>query len=175
MLVSYKGIKPQVSPDAIITRGAFIIGDVKIGERSSVWFGAVIRGDVDSVEIGHTTSVQDCAVIHPNKGQPVKIGNHVTIGHSAVLHGCVIEDAVLIGMNATVLDGAVIGSGSVVAAGCVVTPNTVVPPNSLVAGVPGKVIKDLGEASKAARVDHAEHYAELATAYAVLQDREVIE
>ena len=118
---------------------AVILGDVKIGKNSSIWPGAVLRGDFNTITIGEYTSIQDNCVVHTTPFNPTKVGDYVTVGHTAVLHACTIEDNVLIGMNATVLDGSVVGSNSIVAAGTVVPPGTRVPEGSLVIGVPGKV------------------------------------
>ncbi len=125
--------------DVYIHPSAVLLGDVKIGKNSSVWPGASIRADFNSITIGEYTSVQDNSVIHATPFNATVVGDYVTIGHSAVLHACRIGDNVLVGMNSTILDGAVIGNNSVVAAGSVVLPGTVVPEGSLVMGVPGKV------------------------------------
>jgi len=166
VIIEYQGKRPAIDKGAIITEGTYLIGDVTLGEGTSVWFGAVLRGDFAPIRVGRFCSIQDNAVVHPVPDRPVCIGDHVTIGHGAVVHACTVEDCALIGMNATVLDGAVVGRGSIVAAGCVVTPGTVIKPWSLVAGVPGKVLKDLGEASEQERVSHARHYWELARTHA---------
>ncbi len=166
MIVEYQGKRPAIDKGAIVMEGTYLIGDVILGEGTSVWFGAVLRGDFAPIKVGKYCSIQDTAVMHVVSGHPITVGDNVTIGHGAVLHACTIEDSALIGMNATVLDGAVIGRGSIVAAGCVVTPGTVIKPWSLVAGVPGKVLKDLGEASEQERVFHAKLYCELARTYA---------
>lgn len=166
MLIPYRGKIPRIHETTVITEGTYVCGDVTIGRHASVWFGASIRGDLAPVSIGDYSNVQDCAVIHSIPGKPVTIGSHTTIGHGAIVHAAEIGNAVLIGMNATVLDGAVVRDGAVVAAGCVVTPGTVVEPNTLFAGVPGKPIKNLGEHSAAERIAHANDYAELAKDYA---------
>lgn len=123
---------------------AVIIGEVNIGKYASIWPGAVLRGDFNWIRIGEYTNIQDNCVIHPTPINPVTVGNYVTVGHSAVLHGCKIEDEVLVGMNATVLDGAVIGRGTIIGANALVRENTLVPENSLVVGVPGKIIEGKG-------------------------------
>ncbi len=166
MQIEYQGKLPVVDKTAFVADGAYLVGDVRVGAHSSIWYGACLRGDVAPITIGESTSVQDCCVLHGAGGIPVRIGNHVTIGHGAVVHACEVQDGVLIGMNATVLDGAVVQEGAVVAAGCVVTPNSVVEANTLVAGVPAKVVKRLDAASASERVAHAERYAELAKSYA---------
>lgn len=137
MIVPFEGKTPQIAPSAWVGPGAVIIGDVVIGERSSVWPGAVIRGDYAAIRIGDDVSVQDNVVIHSDDG--MTIGNDVTIGHGAVLHGSVIEDGALLGNNCTVLNNSTIGAGSLVAAGALVAPREQVPANCLVLGVPGKV------------------------------------
>lgn len=171
MLVSFKGFVPKVSAEACIMPGARLIGDVEIGPQSSVWYGAVLRADVASIKVGKSSNIQDNAVVHADENSTVRVGDYVTVGHSAVLHGCTIEDGALIGMGATVLDGAVIGKGSVVAAGCVVTRNTIVPPNSLVLGIPGKIAKTLSEEAFQEGVEHARRYALLGEAHKRSLDR----
>jgi carbonic anhydrase/acetyltransferase-like protein (isoleucine patch superfamily) len=147
MIRSYRDIHPVVPASAYVDLSAQLIGDVVLGERSSVWMNAVLRGDVHSIRIGNATNIQDGAVLHGMKDlYPVLIGDRCTIGHNATVHGCVLEDEVLIGMGAVVLNGARIGTGSIVAAGAVVPEGTQIPPHSLVAGVPGKVRRTLGEA-----------------------------
>ena len=129
-----------------LAAGSRVIGDVELGENVSIWFNTVIRGDVERVRIGKNSNIQDNATIHvTNFTNPTWVGENVTVGHGAVLHGCTIKDGVLVGMNAVVLDRAVIGEQSLVAAGAVVRPGMVVPPRSLVAGIPAKVVKELSE------------------------------
>lgn len=140
-LYSYKKFNPQLHPSVFIAPTAQIIGNVYIGENSSVWFQTVIRGDLDKITIGERTNIQDLCMCHTDETIPLKIGNGVTIGHRCIVHGCTIEDDCLIGMGAIVMNRAVIGRGSVVAAGTVVLENTTVPPYSLVAGSPGKIKK----------------------------------
>ncbi len=134
----------MVSENVFVHPSAVLIGDVQIGRCSSIWPGAVLRGDFNSILIGEYTSIQDNSVLHPTPVNQVVVGNYVTVGHGAVLHGCRIEDYVLIGMNSTVLDGAVVGRGSVIGANALVRENTLVPPNSLVVGVPGRIIENKG-------------------------------
>jgi carbonic anhydrase/acetyltransferase-like protein (isoleucine patch superfamily) len=146
MIRSFRNIVPTIAPHCFIADSADVIGNVTIGEHSSVWFQTVIRGDVDKITIGHHTNIQDLTMIHVTGGMAcTNIGNYVTIGHSAVIHGCTIGDRCLIGMNATILDYAVIGEDSIVAAGAVVSPGIIVPPRSMVMGVPGKVKKTLSD------------------------------
>jgi len=147
MLRSFQGLFPVVPATAYVDPSAQVLGDVVLGEHSSVWMNAVLRGDVHSIRIGAGSNVQDCAVLHGQKGlYPVIVGNGVTIGHNATVHGCTLEDDVLIGIGAIVLNGAHIGAGSIVAAGALVPERTILPPRSLVAGVPGKIRRELGDA-----------------------------
>jgi carbonic anhydrase/acetyltransferase-like protein (isoleucine patch superfamily) len=134
---------PSIHPSAYIAPGATVLGDVTVGKNSSIWPGAVLRGDINSIRIGANSNVQDCAVIHVADDYPAIIGDHVTVGHGAVVHACKIADKVLVGMNSTILDGAEIGKGSIIAANSLVKMGMSVPPDSLVAGVPGKVIRQL--------------------------------
>jgi carbonic anhydrase/acetyltransferase-like protein (isoleucine patch superfamily) len=146
MIRSHQGRRPLVPATAYVDVSAQVIGDVTLGEHASVWMNAVLRGDVHSIRIGAESNVQDCAVLHGMKGlYPVVVGDRVTIGHNATVHGCVLEDDVLIGIGAIVLNGAHIGTGSIVAAGAVIPERTIIPPRSLVAGVPGKVRRPLGD------------------------------
>ena len=144
MLRPYRGTMPRVHPTVYIDESAQVIGDVEIGEESSVWMTVVIRGDVHRIRVGRRTNVQDGAIVHVMRDtHPTTIGNDVTIGHRALLHGCTIEDRCLIGMGAIVLNGAHVGSLSIVAAGSLVTEGTIVPPRSLVMGSPSKVKRTL--------------------------------
>lgn len=147
MLRPYRGQLPRVHPTAFIDDSAQVIGDVEIGEDSSVWMCVVIRGDVHRIRIGRRSNVQDGTILHVMKDtHPTIIGDDVTIGHAAVIHGCTVEDRCLIGMGAILLNGVVIGSGSIVAAGTLLPEGTQVPPRSLVMGSPGKVRRTLSDA-----------------------------
>jgi len=147
MLRSYQGRFPVVPATAYVDPSAQVLGDVTLGEHSSVRMNAVLRGDVHSIRIGTGSNVQDCAVLHGQKGlYAVTIGDGVTIGHNATVHGCTLEDDVLIGIGAIVLNGAHIGAGSIIAAGALVPERTIIPPRSLVTGVPGKIRRELGDA-----------------------------
>ena len=159
MLRPYRGVLPRVHPSAFIDDSAQVIGDVEIGEESSVWMCAVVRGDVHSIRIGNRTNVQDGTIVHVMTGShPTSIGDDVTIGHAAVIHGCTIEGQVLIGMGAILLDGAHIGAHSIVAAGTLIVEQMKVPPRSLVMGSPGKVKRLLTQAEIAGIQQYAERY-----------------
>jgi gamma-carbonic anhydrase len=147
MIRPFRGKTPQISSSAYVDQSAQVVGDVEIGERSSIWLNVSIRGDVNSIRIGSETSIQDNSVLHVDYDERFRlvIGNQVTVGHRVVLHGCVIEDEVLIGIGAIVLNGARIGKGSVVAAGALVPEGMDVPPSSVVMGVPGKVKREVSE------------------------------
>lgn len=134
---------PTVGARVFLAEGAAIVGDVRLADDVSVWFGCVLRADLTHITIGPRTNLQDGTVVHLGDDDPTVVGADVIVGHRAVLHGCTIEDACLIGMQATVLDGAVIGRGSIVGAGSVVTAGTIVPPHSLVLGTPGRVVRTL--------------------------------
>ena len=159
-------IKPELrAHSAWIAPTATVVGDVHLGEQSSVWFGAVIRGDCESVSIGPRTNVQDLACLHADPGLPCVVGANVTIGHAAIVHGATVEDDCLIGIRATVLNGARIGKGSLIGAAALVTENAVIPPNSLVLGVPGKVVRQLTPADVERIVRGSQHYVEAAAAF----------
>ncbi len=165
-IIEYKGKKPIIEEGVFIADGAIIIGDVTIGRDSNVWFNTVIRGDMNSIRIGCKSSIQDLVLIHVSRqGPPVVIGDRVTIGHKATIHGSKIDNDVLIGMGAILLDGTEIGEYSVVAAGSVLTENTKIPPYSLVVGVPGKIKKTF-TADEIKRFDYFhKHYLELKEDY----------
>lgn len=159
MIRSFQGTLPVVAEGCYIDASAQVIGDVTLGERSSVWMNAVLRGDVNAIRIGPHSNVQDCAVLHGMRNlYPVIVGEMVTIGHNATVHGCVVEDAVLIGIGAIVLNDARIGEGSIVAAGAVIPEHTIIPPRSLVAGVPGKVKRTLDDSDRALILQYAQNY-----------------
>jgi carbonic anhydrase/acetyltransferase-like protein (isoleucine patch superfamily) len=159
MLRSYKGTVPTVDATAFVDPSAQVIGDVHIGAESSVWMNVVIRGDVHRIRIGRRSNIQDLTMVHVmRETHPTIIGDEVTVGHSAVLHGCTIEDRVLIGMGAMLLNGAHIGADSVVAAGSLVTEGTRIPPRSLVMGRPGKVTRELSPEEVAEIRWYADNY-----------------
>ena len=149
----------------VICPGAQVFGDVELGEDVSIWHGAVIRGDTDSITIGNKSNVQDNCVVHCTKEFPVKIGDNVSVGHGAVVHGCTLEDNVLIGMNATVLNGAHIGKNSIVGAGAVVSEGKEFEEGSLILGVPAKKVKDLTSEQIAHIQENADNYIKLSKQY----------
>lgn len=164
--LAFAGKAPELGNRVYLAPTAMVIGDVVIGQCSSIWFGTVVRGDVGFIRIGKRTNIQDLSMVHVTGGVAnTTIGDEVTVGHRAILHGCVVQDACLIGMGAIVMDGAVIGEGSLVAAGAVVTPGTNVPPRSLVLGAPAKVIRPLSDDEARMGRDGAARYVELAGAY----------
>jgi carbonic anhydrase/acetyltransferase-like protein (isoleucine patch superfamily) len=166
MLMPFGGRAPRVPPDAFVADGAVVVGDVGIGAQSSVWFHAVVRGDIHAIRIGARSNVQDNATIHVVGGRfGTTVGDGVTIGHNAVVHGCTLEDGVLVGMGAIVLDGAIVGAESLVGAGAVVTPGTVVPPGSLVLGNPGRVVRALTADERTRLADAAARYVTLGAQY----------
>ncbi|MFH2058378.1 MAG: gamma carbonic anhydrase family protein [Pseudomonadota bacterium] len=140
-LYSYQNNQPQLHHTVFIAPTAQIIGNVHIGQESSVWFGSILRGDMDTIRVGEQTNIQDLCMCHADEAIPLTIGNRVTIGHGCIVHGCTIEDECLIGMGAVIMNNAVIGKGCVIAAGSVVLENTIIPPYSLVVGAPGKIKK----------------------------------
>jgi len=144
-VLNYKNFTPELGEDVFVSPGSYVIGQVKVGARSSLWFGAVARGDLDQITIGAESNLQDNVTVHVDEGEPVTIGNRVTVGHNVVLHGCTVEDGVLIGMGSVILNGALLGRDSLVAAGSLITPGTVIPPRSLVMGSPGKVVRELND------------------------------
>jgi len=155
LLVTIQGNAPQCHAESWVAPNASLIGNVYLAERASVWYSATLRAEFEPIEIGIGSNIQDGVTVHVDPGFPAKIGAGVTVGHNAVLHGCTVEDDVLIGMGAIVLNGAVVGAGSLIAAGAVVPQGAVIPPGSLVAGVPGKVRRELS----AEEVTHHRHNA----------------
>ena len=173
MILKFKKWFPKIHKKAWVAPSADIIGNVKIGKDSSIWFGTIIRGDVHKIRIGKRTSIQDLSMIHVthykkedmSDGNPTIIGDDVTIGHKVMLHGCTIEDGCLIGMSATILDSAVIGRGSIVGAHSLVTSNKVFPPNSLIMGSPAKVVKTLTKDEVQGLIEHASRYVKFKDEY----------
>lgn len=159
MIRSYRGHTPQIHSSCYIDPSAQILGDVVLGERSSVWMNAVVRGDVHSIRVGACSNVQDCAVLHGQRDKyPVIVGDWVTIGHNATVHGCTIEDLCVIGMGARVLNNSRVGTGSIIAAGAVVPEHTIVPPHTLWAGVPAKMRRELGDKDLELIREYAKNY-----------------
>ncbi|MDD7884444.1 gamma carbonic anhydrase family protein [Flavivirga sp. 57AJ16] len=147
VILPVKGKSPQIPDDCFVAENATIVGDVTMGSQCSIWFSAVVRGDVNYIKMGNKVNVQDGVVIHGTyKTAPTNIGNNVSIGHNALVHGCTIQDDVLVGMGSIIMDGCVIESNSIIAAGAVVTQNTRVEAGSIYAGVPAKKVKDISEA-----------------------------
>ena len=154
IIKAIRGKYPQISEDCYIAENATIVGEVSIGKKCSVWFNAVIRGDVHYIKIGNKVNIQDGAVIHATyQKSPTTIGNNVSIGHNAIVHGCKIHDNVLIGMGAIVMDNCVVESNSIIAAGAVVTQNTIVKSGTIYAGVPAKKVKDIDQSDFAGEIE----------------------
>ncbi len=164
-LYPYGKNTPSVSRTAFIAPGAFVIGDVTIGALSGIWFNAVLRGDIDQIVIGDESNIQDNATLHVDRDTPTHIGDKVTVGHNAMLHGCRVENGVLVGIGAIILNGAVIGADSIIAAGSLITPGTEIPPRSLVMGSPGKVVRVLDDDQLPVAVGQYKRYVELAREY----------
>ena len=166
MIRTFQGIKPTVPKSCFIETTAVVIGDVVLGEDCSVWFNAVIRGDVHSIRIGARTNVQDLCMLHvTHDTHPLVIGNDVTVGHRVILHGCTIKDRVLVGMGAIIMDGTVIGEDSVVGAGALVVEGTVVPPKSVILGSPARVRRAVSDKELAWIKESAENYLKYARQY----------
>lgn len=165
MKYTYKGIAPKVAKNVYIAPGAQIIGNTEIDEGSSIWPNAIVRGDMDKIIIGRRTNIQDNSTLHSDTGYPLVIGDDVTIGHNAILHGCTIENNALIGMGAIVLDGAKVGEQALIGAGALVPPGKEIPPQSLVVGSPCKVIRKLSEDELESLKNSATTYAKKAEIY----------
>jgi carbonic anhydrase/acetyltransferase-like protein (isoleucine patch superfamily) len=161
LIVTIRGHTPQLHAEAWIAPNSTLIGDITLGARSSVWYSATLRAEAEPIVIGSGTNIQDGVTVHVDPGFAVSIGSGVSVGHNAVLHGCAVEDDVLIGMGALIMNGAVIGAGSLVAAGALVPQGVVVPPRSLVAGVPGRVRRELSDAEIANNRINAQVYQHL--------------
>lgn len=166
MILPFGSSTPKIDATAWAASTATLIGAVTVGAHASVFYGAVIRADEGTIRIGAGSNVQDNVTMHTDPGLDLTIGSRVSVGHGAILHGCVIEDDCLIGMGATILNGAVIGAGSLVAAGTVVLENTVIPPSSLVTGLPGMAVRTLTADEIGSLVENARHYAELSQRHA---------
>jgi carbonic anhydrase/acetyltransferase-like protein (isoleucine patch superfamily) len=157
-IVVHHGVTPRVHPSVFVADGAQIIGDVELGMDSSVWFNAVLRGDINAIRVGERSNVQDGAVLHVTHEYPVYVGADATVGHQAIIHGCTVEDGSLIGMGAIILDNARIGPYSLVAAGAVVREGFVVPEGMLAAGVPARIVRKLTDQEKEALFESAQRY-----------------
>ncbi len=170
VIVSVRGHTPQLHAESWVAPNASVIGQVTLAARASVWYGATLRAEAEHIEVGVGTNIQDGVTIHVDSEFPVSIGAGVSVGHNAVLHGCVVEDDALIGMGAIILNGASIGKCSLIAAGAVVPQGAVVPPRSLVAGVPGRVRRELSDAEIANNRDNAEIYQRLVELHRAASD-----
>ena len=170
LIVSVRGHTPQLHAESWVAPNASVIGQVTLAARASVWYGATLRAEAERIEVGVGTNIQDGVTIHVDSEFPVSIGAGVSVGHNAVLHGCVVEDDALIGMGAIILNGASIGKCSLIAAGAVVPQGAVVPPRSLVAGVPGRVRRELSDAEIANNRDNAEIYQRLVELHRAASD-----
>jgi carbonic anhydrase/acetyltransferase-like protein (isoleucine patch superfamily) len=156
---------PDVAPSAWVAPGAYVIGDVHLGEESSVWYGTVLRGDTEPIRVGARTNIQDGCVLHADPGYPAVVGDDCVVGHNAIVHGCEIESGCLVGMGATILNGAKVGEGSIVAAGAVVPEGKEFPPRSLIVGIPAKHVKDLSEEQTADIARGVREYVERAASH----------
>jgi carbonic anhydrase/acetyltransferase-like protein (isoleucine patch superfamily) len=161
----HHGISPELGTDVFIADSAILIGAVTVGEASSIWFGSVLRGDINRVVIGHHTNIQDLSVCHVADEHACVVGNYVTCGHRAILHGCAVGDEVLVGMGAVLMNGVVVGEQSIIGAAALLTEGLHVPPGSLVYGSPAKVISRLGEKERHAIKSWAEKYCRVAASY----------
>lgn len=166
MIRSYQGHTPKIPASCYVDLSAQVLGDVTLGQNSSIWMNAVLRGDVNSIRVGTNSNVQDCSVLHGQRNlYPVNVGDWVTIGHNATVHGCIVEDTVLIGMGVTVLNDCRIGEGSIIAAGAVLPEHTVVAPRTLWAGVPARLRRDLGDADRKLILEYAQNYLDYVQIY----------
>ena len=166
MIRPFLGVSPQYDDTNFIANNATVIGDVTLGAYASIWYQCTLRGDVNWIWIGAESNIQDHTVVHVTHGTaPTEIGDRVTVGHSAIIHGCTIEDSVLIGMGATVMDHAVIGTNSIVGAGALVTGGTEIPPRSMVLGTPAKVVRELTDEEVASIGDYADNYVRYSAAH----------
>lgn len=167
MIKSFENISPKIHETAFIAEDAVVIGDVEIGEQASVWYGCVVRGDVNFIRIGARTNIQDMTMIHVSRGVefPTIVEEDVTVGHRVTLHGCYVERGSLIGIGATILDGARIGANSLVAAGSLVTPNTIIPPRSFVLGAPARIKRELTAEEIAKISENCRNYVDLSVIY----------
>ncbi len=165
MILGYKGLFPRIDPSAFVAGSADLIGDVEIGEESSVWFQSVLRGDVAPIKVGTHTNIQDGSLLHGNAGEPTILGDWVTVGHRVVLHACQVDHHCLVGMGAVVMSRVHVGEGSIVAAGALVPEGTVISPGSLYVGAPARLCRKLTRDDRRFIDSHAEHYLEYKKEY----------
>ena len=165
-ILSYQGVTPRIHPDAFVAPGAVVIGDVEIGKDSNIWFGCVLRGDVQSIRVGERTNIQDGSVIHVTRGTgPTFIGSGITVGHMALIHAATLEDDCFVGMHATIMDGAIVETGGMVAAGALITPGKRVASGQIWAGNPAKFMRALSKAERDFIPVSAENYVQLGREY----------
>ena len=166
MIKKFRGKSPIIPNSCYISESVDLIGDVTLGENVSLWFGAVVRGDMHFITIGNRSNIQDNSVIHVTTDvSPTRIGDEVTVGHNAIIHGATIEDRCLIGMGTIIMDDAVIGEGSIVGAGAVVPPNMIIPPRSLVVGLPAKIVRQTSDEELEMIIERAQHYIDFSQEY----------
>ena len=166
MIKKFQNKQPQLGEDVYVSENAMVIGDVTLGDEVNIWFGAVLRGDMHYIKIGNRTNIQDNSVVHVTTGvSPTNIGNGVTVGHGAIIHGCTIEDDCLIGMGAILMDDAIIGAGSLIGAGALIPPNMKILKNSLVVGSPGKVVRQVKDFEREMILERPQEYIDLASIY----------
>lgn len=170
-ILEFHGKKPQIAASAYVSPRASVIGNVIIGEDSSIWESAVVRGDLERIEIGRSCAVEDNVTIHAKPTRPVQIGNNVIIGHNAMVHSAIIEDLVLVGISSVVLDQAVIGQGTIIGAGAVVPQRAKIPERSLVLGIPGKIVKTLPESTLDETLQRSKIYYQLSRTYRELESQ----
>jgi len=166
MIKYFENKQPRLGKNVYVSETAMVIGDVTLGDEVNIWFGAVLRGDMHYIKIGNRTNIQDNSVVHVTTGvSPTNIGNGVTVGHGAIIHGCTIEDDCLIGMGAILMDDAIIGAGSLIGAGALIPPNMKIPKNSLVVGSPGKVVRQVKDFEREMILERPQEYIDLASIY----------
>jgi len=166
MIKYFENKQPRLGKNVYVSETAMVIGDVTLGDEVNIWFGAVLRGDMHYIKIGNRTNIQDNSVVHVTTGvSPTNIGNGVTVGHGAIIHGCTIEDDCLIGMGAILMDDANIGGGSLIGAGALIPPNMIIPENSLVVGSPGKVVRQVKDFEREMLLERPQEYIDLAAIY----------
>jgi carbonic anhydrase/acetyltransferase-like protein (isoleucine patch superfamily) len=166
MIKKFRGKSPIIPDSCYISESVDLIGDVTLGENVSIWFGTVVRGDMHHITIGNRSNIQDNSVIHVTTDiSPTRIGDEVTVGHNAIIHGATIEDRCLIGMGSIIMDDVVVGEGSIVGAGAVVPPNMIIPPRSLVVGLPAKIVRQTTDEELEMIIERAQHYIDFSQEY----------